>query len=157
MQFSRFSSEGERERRERGLDSAGSVSSCEKEAWSMQSSEMKQKESTLLLIRGLRYQMDQLLHHFFDHIAVVHRTTTTVTGINAISIYTYITPRISKITLSTLLFIIPSLTISYLVVMGTITISILFSTIFVGSAARARVTTTTVATTRATASIRTTS
>lgn len=61
----------------------------------MQSSEMKQKESTLLLIRGLRYQMDQLLHHFFDHIAVVHRTTTTVTGINAISIYTYITPRIS--------------------------------------------------------------
>ena len=123
----------------------------------MQSSEMKQKESTLLLIRGFRYQMDQLLHHFFDHIAVVHRTTTTVTGINAISIYTYITPRISKITLSTLLFIIPSLTISYLVVMGTITISILFSTIFVGSAARARVTTTIVATSGATASIRTTS
>ena len=123
----------------------------------MQSSEMKQKESTLLLIRGFRYQMDQLLHHFFDHIAVVHRTTTTVTGINAISIYTNITPRISKITLSTLLFITPSLTISYLVVMGTITISILFSTIFVGSAARARVTTTIVATSGATASIRTTS
>lgn len=123
----------------------------------MQSSEMKQKESTLLLIRGLRYQMDQLLHHFFDHIAVVHRTTTTVTGINAISIYTYITPRISKITLSTLLLIIPSITMPYLVVMGTITISILFSTIFVGSAARARVTTTIVATSGATASIRTTS
>lgn len=32
--------------------------------------------------------MDQLLHHFFDHIAVVHRTTTTRAGINAISIYT---------------------------------------------------------------------
>ena len=123
----------------------------------MQSSEMKQKESTLLLIRGFRYQMDQLLHHFFDHIAVVHRTTTTVTGINAISIYTYITPRISKITLSTLLLITPSITMPYLVVMGTITISILFSTIFVGSAARARVTTTIVATSGATASIRTTS